>query len=193
MTSAPTIVGIAGSLRKGSYNAALLRAASELAPAGVTIEQASIRGIPLYDGDVEAESGLPPAAQELKEKIASSAGLLIVTPEYNNSIPGVLKNAVDWLSRPVADIPRVFGGRPVALMGASPGRFGTVMSQAAWLPVLRALGMQPWWGPRLLVGAASKVFDGAGRLVDERVRAELSAFVAGFAEFVTRRGGPTRS
>lgn len=191
MTSAPTIVGIAGSLRKGSYNAALLRAASELAPAGVTIEQASIRGIPLYDGDIEAESGLPPAAQELKAKIAASSGLLIVTPEYNNSMPGVLKNAIDWLSRPAADIPRVFGGRPVAMMGASQGRLGTVMSQAAWLPVLRTLGMRPWWGPRLLVGGAKTVFDESGHLVDERIRTELGAFMAGFVKFVVGQAGLT--
>jgi len=183
LNTSPVIVGIAGSLRKGSYNAALLRAASELAPPGTTIERASIRGIPLYDGDVEAESGIPAVVRDLKEKIASSAGLLLVTPEYNNSMPGVLKNAIDWLSRPGSDIPRVFGGRPVALMGASPGRFGTVMSQAAWLPVLRALGMRPWWGPRLLVGGASKVFDESGGLVDESVRVQLQAFMAGFVEF----------
>jgi chromate reductase, NAD(P)H dehydrogenase (quinone) len=178
------VVGIAGSLRKGSYNAALLRAASELAPEGVTVELASIRGIPLYDGDFEAASGIPPAVQELKEKIASSAGLLIVTPEYNSSIPGVLKNAIDWLSRPGSDVPRVFGGRPVALCGASPGRLGTAISQAAWLPVLRALGLKPWWGPRLMVGSASHVFNESGQLVDERVQMELKTFMAGFAEFI---------
>jgi NAD(P)H-dependent FMN reductase len=184
----PVIVGVSGSLRKGSFNASLLRAAAELAPERVTVERASIHGIPLYDGDVEQATGLPPAVKELKEKIAASAGLLIVTPEYNNSIPGVLKNAIDWLSRPSDDIARVFGGRPVALMGASAGRFGTVMSQAAWLPVLRALGVQPWWGPRLLVGGAANVFDETGRLVDGRVRAEITAFMSGFADFVGARG-----
>jgi len=184
MTAAPVIVGIAGSLRKGSYNSALLRAAVELAPPGIAIEPASIRGIPLYDGDVESESGLPDAVRALKEKIAAADGLLIATPEYNSSIPGVLKNAIDWLSRPGSDIPRVFGNRPLALMGASPGRFGTAGSQTAWLPVLRSLGVQPWWGPRLAVGGASQVFDAEGQLVDERVREQLSAFLAGFADFV---------
>ncbi len=179
-----TIVGIAGSLRRGSYNAALLRAASELSPAGITIDQQSIRGIPLYDGDVEDELGVPSVVEELKDRIAASSGLLIVTPEYNSSMPGVLKNALDWLSRPDADVARVFGGRPVALMGATPGRLGTALSQAAWLPVLRALGTRPWWGPRLLVGGASKALDADGRLVDQRVREELRAFMAGFAEFV---------
>ena len=141
-----TILGISGSLRRGSYNAALLRAAAELAPAGVRIEMASIRGIPLYDGDVETESGIPSAVRALKERIASADGVLLVTPEYNNSIPGPFKNAIDWLSRPPADIPRVFGDRPVALMGATIGQGGTGLSQAAWLPVLRVLGTRPWFG-----------------------------------------------
>ena len=177
-----TLLGIAGSLRRGSYNAALLRAAIELAPEGVTIEEGTIRGIPLYDGDLEAEQGIPESVRLLKERIVAADGLMIVTPEYNNSIPGVLKNAIDWLSRPGSDIARVFGDRPVAILGASPGRFGTVMAQAAWLPVLRALGARAWFGPRLLVGGAAQVFDADGKLVDERVRGELTKFVAGFAK-----------
>lgn len=179
-----TIVGISGSLRKGSYNSALLKAVVELAPEALTVDVSSIRGIPLYDGDVEAESGIPESVRVLKERIASSAGLLIVTPEYNSSIPGVLKNAVDWLSRPGSDLQRVFGGRPVALLGASPGRLGTVLSQTAWLPVLRALGLSLWSGPRVLVGEAHKVFDADGNLTDERVRTQLRQFMAGYAAFV---------
>jgi chromate reductase len=108
------ILGISGSLRKGSYNTALLRAAIEAAPDGTRVEIASIRGIPLYDGDVEAESGVPDIVRDLKDRIARADGLLLVTPEYNNSIPGVFKNAIDWLTRPPADIPRIFGNRPVA-------------------------------------------------------------------------------
>lgn len=180
----PNIIGIAGSLRRASFNAALLRAAAELAPSGTTIEIASIRGIPLYDGDEEAAHGAPEPVQALKERIAQSQGLLIVTPEYNNSIPGVLKNAIDWLSRPPADIARVFGERPVAILGATPGRGGTILSQSAWLPVLRTLGTRPWWGGRLQVSEASRVFDADGRIVDERIRSELTKFVAGFAKFV---------
>lgn len=181
-SSKPQLVGIAGSLRKASYNAALLRAAAECAPTTVSFEQATIAGIPLYDGDLEAASGLPAAVSELKATIAGSAGLLIVTPEYNSSIPGVLKNALDWLSRG-DDTKRVFGGRPVAITGASPGRLGTVLSQTAWLPVLRALGLNLWPGPRLLVSEAHKAFDPSGTLVDERVRTQLREFVTGFAEF----------
>lgn len=184
MSEQPLIVGIAGSLRGGSYNAALLRAAAELAPASVTVEIASIRGIPLYDGDVEAQSGIPEPVAALKERFASAAGVLVVSPEYNGSIPGVLKNAIDWLSRPASDIPRVFGDRPLALMGASPGRLGTALSQTAWLPVLRVLGVQPWWGGRVAVAGASKVFDASGVLVDDAVRTQVRTFMAGFAAFV---------
>jgi len=178
------IVGIAGSLRKGSYNAALLLAAKEEASEGTELEIASIQGIPLYNGDVETEAGIPDVVTDLKNRIAASAGLLLVTPEYNNSIPGVFKNAIDWLTRPSADIPRVFGNRPVALMGATPGRGGTLLSQTAWLPVLRTLGMRPWFGPRLLVSGAHRVFDESGQLVDEQVRSQLRAFMGGFAEFI---------
>src|SRR5262252_3038230 len=139
-----TIVGISGSLRKGSFNSSLLRAAAESMPAGAQLEIASIRGIPLYDADVEEASGVPEVVAELKEKIVAANGLLLVTPEYNNSLPGVFKNAIDWLSRPPADIPRIFGNKPVALIGASPGGFGTILSQNAWLPVLRTLGADLW-------------------------------------------------
>jgi chromate reductase len=181
-----TIIGISGSLRRGSYNSALLRGAAELAPAGLTIEIATLREIPLYDGDVEAEHGLPEPVRALKDRIAATDGLLIATPEYNNSIPGVLKNAIDWLSRPSKDIPRVFGNKPVALMGATPGRGGTLLSQAAWLPVLRTLGTHAWFGPRVGVSEAAKVFDAEGRIADEAVRASVTKMITGFAEFLAR-------
>jgi chromate reductase, NAD(P)H dehydrogenase (quinone) len=180
-----TILGIAGSLRRQSFNGALLRAAAELAPAGVQLEIASIEAIPLYNYDVEAAEGIPPAVAQLKDRIAATHGLLLATPEYNNAMPGVLKNAIDWLSRPPADIPRVFGGRPVALLGASPGLYGTVLSQNAWLPVLRTLRMRPWFDDRLLVPRANTVFDGEGRLIDEETRKRLEHFVAGFARFIS--------
>ena len=183
-----TIIGIAGSLRRGSFNAALLRAAAEAVSPATRLEIASIREIPLYDGDVEAEKGVPDAVQKLKDRIASSNGLLLVTPEYNNSLPGVFKNAIDWLSRPAKDIARVFGDRPVALMGATPGSGGTILAQSAWLPVLRTLGTRPWFGARLLVSGAGKVFDAAGNLVDEHVRSQLKSFMAGFEQFIGRIG-----
>jgi len=181
------IVGIAGSLRKGSYNASLLRAAAGASPEGMTVEIASIRGIPLFDADAMAEA-MPAVVAELKDRIAAADGLLLVTPEYNHSIPGVMKNAIDWISRPAADIPRLFGNCPVALMGATTGRGGTILAQNAWLPVLRVLGTRPWFGPRLTVSGAAQVFDEAGRLVDDAVREKLVKFMAGFAAFVGGSG-----
>jgi NAD(P)H-dependent FMN reductase len=179
-----TILGLSGSLRSGSINSALLRAAAGEMPAAVTLDIGTIQGIPLYDGDVEAAQGLPDAVTKLKERIVAADGLLLVTPEYNNSLPGVFKNAIDWLSRPSADIPRVFGGRPVAVMGASPGGFGTLLAQTAWLPVLKTLGTAAYFGGRLQVSRAGTVFDGEGRLVDDRVRDQLRKFLAGFCDFV---------
>lgn len=177
------IIGIAGSLRAGSYNKALLRAAATLMPPGATLEIAGIEGIPLYDGDVETNEGIPAAVQRLKDLIAGSDGVLMVTPEYNNSMPGVLKNAVDWLSRPPADIAKVFGDRPFAVIGASPGGFGTILAQEAWLPVLRTLGTRPWFGGRLMVSRAGAVFSEAGEMVDDKVKGQLQKFLQGFAEF----------
>jgi len=181
------ILGISGSLRKGSYNTALLKAAVGLMPEGVQLEAASIHGIPLYDGDLEAAQGSPPAVQALKDRILQAQGLLLVTPEYNNSLPGAFKNAIDWLSRPSADIPKVFGDRPVGVIGASPGGFGTILAQNAWLPVLRTLGTRPWFGGRMQVSRAGNVFDAAGELIDEAMRAQLRKYLAGFVDFIRNR------
>jgi chromate reductase len=181
----PSLIGISGSLRQGSYNAALLRAAAGLAPAGTQIAIESIAGIPLYDGDVEAQDGLPPRVRELKDRIASADGLLLVTPEYNQSIPGVFKNAIDWLSRPASDLERVFGEKPVAIIGATPGPAGTRLAQTAWLPVLRALGATPWLGKQLYVASAAQVFDATGNLVDAKLRDRLADFLRAFAAYVS--------
>ena len=177
------ILGISGSLRAGSYNTALLRAAQALAGDGVQFDAATLHGIPLYDGDVEQRDGLPETVTALKERVVASDGVLLCTPEYNNGIPGVFKNAIDWLSRPADDIPRVFGGRAFAVIGASPGGFGTILSQAAWLPVLRTLGTRQWAGGRLMVSKAGSVFDAQGTLTDEATRKRLAEFVRGFAKF----------
>jgi len=182
------LLGISGSLRRSSHNSALLRAATRLMPPEATLEVASIRGIPLYDYDVEAQ-GMPATVTQLKDAIVAADGVLLVTPEYNNGIPGVFKNAIDWLSRPSSDVKRVFGGRPFALIGASPGAFGTILSQAAWLPVLRTLGTQVWSGGRLMVARAASVFDESGTLKDAAVVEQLRQFLAGFVAFVRRPAG----
>ena len=178
------ILGISGSLRAGSYNTALLRAAQALAAPEATIDVATLHGFPLYDGDLEQREGIPAAVQELKSRLAAADAVLLATPEYNNGIPGVFKNAIDWLSRPPADAARLFAGRPVALLGASPGGFGTILAQNAWLPVLRTLGVRQWNGGRLLVSRAGHVFDPSGALVDEAVRKQLRDFVLGYVRFV---------
>ena len=179
-----TLIGISGSLRHQSYNTALLRAAVELAPAELRIEAVTLTGIPLYDADVEAE-GMPAAVSALKERIAASQGLLFVTPEYNQSIPGVFKNAIDWLSRPGSDIARVFGGKPLGIIGATPGPAGTRLAQTAWLPVCRALGVHPWLGKQLYVAGAGQVFDAEGKLTDPKIQQLLGEYLQGLSKFVS--------
>ena len=175
------ILGISGSLRAGSFNTALLRAAQQVAGDGIAFDAVTLHGIPLYDGDAEARDGLPAAVTTLKDRIIASDGVLLVTPEYNNGIPGVFKNAIDWLSRPAADIARVFGDKPFALVGASPGGFGTILSQNHWLPVLRTLKTRLWTEGRLMVSRAGSVFDDQGNLTDDKTRAALRDYLAGFA------------
>ncbi len=178
------ILGLSGSLRRASYNTGLLRAAAGLAPEGVTITIGAIREVPLYDADLEDESGLPPAVQTLQDQLAAADGLLLVTPEYNNGVPGVFKNVIDWMSRGPGLAH--FAGKPVALIGASPGGFGTILSQAHWLPVLRTLRTRPWLDGRLMVSRAASHFDEAGSLADEATRKRLADFVAGFASSIQK-------
>src|SRR5579863_7595700 len=184
------IIGISGSLRRGSFNTALLRAAAALMPEGAELEIAAIDAIPLYNADVETGTGIPASVAALKDKIVAADALLLATPEYNNSVPGVLKNTIDWLSRPPADSQRVFGGRLITIMGASTGPYGTVQSQTAWLPIMRTLRMQPWFGPRLAVAHAASVLDAAGVLTDEKLRAQLREFVQGFVQYVGAARSP---
>ena len=145
--------------------------------------------MPLYDGDVEAQ-GIPASVSQLKEAVVAADGVLLVTPEYNNSIPGVFKNVIDWLSRPPADARRVFGGRRFAIIGASPGAYGTTLSQSAWLPVMRTLGVQLWTGGRLMVSRANTVFDESGTLKDATTEEALKQFLLGYVTFLRRTPPP---
>lgn len=181
-----TIIGLSGSTRRGSFNSSLLRALAAAAPQDAQVRIESIAAIPLYNGDEEAEHGVPEPVARLKDAIASANGMLLVTPEYNNSVPGVAKNAIDWCTRPPGDVPRVFGGKPVAIAGASPGGFGTVLSQNAWLPVFRTLGANLYTG-KLLVSRAGAVFDANGNLTDAAVKESVAKFMTGFVAYVRNR------
>jgi chromate reductase, NAD(P)H dehydrogenase (quinone) len=181
------LIGVSGSLRQGSFNTALLRAAAALMPEGSRLTIKAIDQVPLYNADREKAEGVPEAVEALKDAIAASDGLLLATPEYNNSIPGVLKNTIDWLSRPPSDIRRVFHDRPVALIGASAGGFGTVLSQSAWLPVLRTLRADFWSQGRLLVSRAGNVVDEEGEVADDEIREQLRDFVHAFAKYARER------
>jgi chromate reductase len=165
------VLGIVGSLRAGSYNRALLRAARELAPAGMEIEEFDLRELPFYDGDVEA-AGDPAAVAAFKDAIRSADALLIATPEYNRGVPGVLKNAIDWASRPALASPLT--GKPVAIIGASTGRGGTARAQEqlrAGLDYSRADVVSE---PEVLVPEAYMLFDPDGRLTDDEARASIA-------------------
>ena len=174
------ILGLSGSLRRESYNSALLQTAKSRFPE--IIVMGSLHEIPLYNADVEAD-GIPDAVLELKQQLIDAAGLLLASPEYNNSIPGVLKNTIDWLSRPSLDVRNVFRNKPVAVIGASPGGFGTVLAQSAWLPVFRGLGARHFSGERMMVSGAARVFGDEGELQDESVRQRLEQFVQGFMDY----------
>lgn len=185
------IIGISGSLRKASYNTALLRAAAEISKGEIQI--AGIEDIPLYNGDIETK-GIPPSVISLQEKFQRADGILIVSPEYNHGMPGVLKNAIDWLTRPPEKIPEVFGGKPLAMMGATPGGFGTLNAQANWLPIWRTLHVHLWNDKfPLLVSRAGAVFDDEGRITDAKIRDSLKAYVEGFIAFVYAQTALSRS
>jgi NAD(P)H-dependent FMN reductase len=176
------VLALSGSLRHASFNTALARAVQVMAPQGMEVEVATLHGIPLYDGDLEASEGIPAAVLQLKAQIQSADALLLVTPEYNNGVPGVFKNGIDWLSR--ADMKAIFAKRPTGLIGASMGGFGTISSQAAWLPTLKMLGVSLYSGGSVLVSRAQNAFDAQGALTDEQNRKNLSNYLNGFQEFV---------
>lgn len=177
------ILGIPGSLRRQSYNLGLLRAARELAPEGVEIEIYDLAQIPLYNGDIEA-AGDPDPVRDLKDRIRAANALLIATPEYNYSIPGVLKNAIDWASRPPTMSPLRY--KPIAIMGASPGNFGTVRAQLALRQVFFFTESYVLLKPEVLVFGARDRFDAAGNLTDETTRGLVRSLVEALVDWSRR-------
>lgn len=180
------LLGIAGSLRRESFNRRLLAALADMAPEDCGIDVRGIEGIPVYDNDVENNEGIPDSVKALQDASAEADGLILVSPEYNQGVPGPLKNAIDWMSRPPKEIGRVFRGKPVALTGASAGPNGTRAAQYAWLPTFRGLGLQPWFGGQLYLPRAGDAFTDDGRLADEKMRERAAEFVSGFVEFVKK-------
>ncbi len=176
------ILGIAGSLRQGSFNRATLRAAQELAPSGMTIESYDIAPIPPYNEDVR-QQGFPPPVEELRTRIKQADGLLIVTPEYNYSIPGVLKNAIDWASRPPE---QPFDGKPIGLMGASGGAFGTARAQYHLRQCFVFLNGLVMNRPEVMIPAAQNKFDASGKLTDQATRDFIAAHLVAFKAWILR-------
>lgn len=179
------VLGMAGSLRRASYNRALLRAAIEAAPEEIEVEVFDLSPVPLYNGDIEAE-GDPEAVARLKEAIRSADLVLIATPEYNQGLPGVTKNAVDWGSRPPK--PQAWDGKPVAIMGATPGRLGTVGAQRNLRESLSHLSALVMPQPRVFVQRAGDVFDGERNLTDDGTRELLESFMSAAADWARRFG-----
>jgi chromate reductase len=184
MAAAPVrILGFAGSLRRASYNRSLLRAAAERAPADMAIQIFDLRDVPLYDGDVEAE-GDPEPVTRFKQAIADADGVLMVTPEYNHGVPGVMKNAVDWASRPPRGAP--LGGKPVGIIGASPGMTGSARGQSQLRLAFEFTNSFCMPQPELLVFRAHEKFDEEGRLIDEETGRYLERYLTAFAAWVRR-------
>jgi chromate reductase len=185
------ILAIPGSLRRASFNRRLLEAAAASPPAGSRVEiYDELATLPPFDEDLEVRGG-PEPVRRLRDRVRDAGGLLIATPEYNQSFPGVLKNAIDWLSRPAPD--EVLAGKPVAVTGATPGRWGTRLAQAALRHVLQATGALVLPAPTLFVRDAAQLFDASGRLTDEPTREALRALLVAFrawVELVAPRDAP---
>ena len=179
MTATLSVLGLSGSLREKSLNTALLREAIRLAPAGMAITIAPIRDIPLYDGDLEAR-GIPEAVTALREAVRDADALLIATPEYNFSIPGVLKNVIDWLSRPPFE--KALAGKPLAIVGAG-GRLGSARAQYHLRQVCGCLSMLPVPRPEIFVLNAWEKFDEHGRLTDAAVGKQVSELLVALADW----------
>jgi chromate reductase, NAD(P)H dehydrogenase (quinone) len=181
------VVGVAGSLRRGSFNRALLRAARDLCPPELRIEIHDLDGIPLFDEDTEL-AGVPYAVAQLREAVASADGFLVVTPEYNHGVPGVMKNAFDWLSRPPGE--SVLDGKPAAVMGATTGMTGTARAQSQLRQSFVFTNTPVMPQPEVLVARAQAKFDAEGRLTDDGTRLFVKTFLWQLAGWVARLRAP---
>ena len=182
MTRPIKALALSGSLRRGSYNSAALRAARELAPDGMTIEIGDISDVPIYNDDIK-QQGFPDAVQQLAAAIAAADAVLIATPEYNYSVPGVLKNAIDWVSRVT---PAPFVDKPVAIMGASPGAIGTARAQYDLRKIFVFLDARVLNKPEIFIGAAAARFDATGRLTDEPTRGFIAMQLEALRDWTLR-------
>ncbi|MEO7758198.1 MAG: NADPH-dependent FMN reductase [Dokdonella sp.] len=182
------ILALAGSLHRNGYNQRLLENAARIAPAGLGIEvYTALSAVPPFDEDLEAASGDgPDGVRHLRHAVAAADGVLIATPEYNQSLPGVLKNAIDWLSRPAPE--EVLSGKPIAIMGASPGRWGTRLAQAALRQVLAATESAVMPAPMLFMRDAALAFDADGQLVDAATLASLRNLLDAFDRWIDHAG-----
>lgn len=180
-----TFLAIAGSLRRKSYNRALLRAVAEVAPADVTIEIVDLSDIALYNADIE-EAGDPGPVQALKDALRAADALIVATPEYNHGMTAVTKNAIDWLSRPPKDAP--LAEKPVGILGASPGITGTARAQSQLRQSLVFPNAYCMPQPEILVYRAHEKFDDEGRLTDEKTRDFLGKWVRALADWTRRLG-----
>ena len=178
------ILGIAGSLRRQSYNRGVLRAAAELAPEGATVDIFELDGIPPFSEDDEQNP--PDKVVEFKRRIRESDAVLFVTPEYNYSLPGVLKNAIDWASRPYGD--SAWAGKPAAVMGASIGAIGTARAQYHLRQVMVFLNMFPVNQPEVMIGNASERFDAEGNLTDEATKEHVRRLLQSLVDWTRRIG-----
>lgn len=180
MDNTLTILGIAGSLRRGSYNRGALRAAQELVTDGAKIEIFDLDGIPPFNQDEEKNP--PENVKELKERVRAADGILFSTPEYNYSVPGVLKNAIDWASRPYGD--SAWNGKPVAVMGASPSNLGTARAQYHLRQSFVFLNMHPMNGPEVMISNAYERFDEQGNLKDAKTKEAIQKMLQNFVVWI---------
>jgi chromate reductase len=180
------MVGFAGSLRTGSYNLALLRAAAEVVPAGTTLEILDVSQVPVFNVDLERH--VPSAVSNFQDAIRVADGVVIATPEYNAGLSGVTKNLIDWASRPSGDA--VLARKPVAVMGATRGSWGTVRAQAQVRQTLSYIGAFDMKKPEIIVPRAAAKFDESGRLTDEDMRRRLEEFMAAFLSWIIRLAEP---